>query len=297
MANTLSNYIREIWAPEVQKLATKSLVAEAICEKVPMPDGDTFHKPYQSDPSVGTYTRNATTSAVSASDISTTDEYLSVDQAKYASFYVDRLDEKQMFYNLNSKLKERSIYKLRDTVDTAVLAQYANATSTVDGGDVSGETDGQAIDLTTNNFLDTVEAGKAKLANQDVENNGDWFLICDPTNYYKVIEKLMATSGYRNQDETLKNGYMGKILDVQIFTSRNLATSVVSNHNARHWLMGKMGAISFAQQQEPKVEIKDLPTNADGTIRLGTQYICWNLYGLKTFTDGARELVDIQIRY
>lgn len=297
MANTLSNYIREIWAPEVQRLATKSLVAEAICEKVPMPDGDTFHRPYQSDPSVGSYTRNATSSAVSATDIATTDEYLTVDQAKYASFYVDRLDEKQMFYNLNAKLKERSVYKLRDTVDTAILAQYAYATSSVDGGDVSGGTDGQGVLVTTSNLLDTIEAAKSKLAGQDVENNGDWFLIVDPTNYYKVIEKLMATSGYKNQDDTLKNGYMGKILDVEIFISRNLATSVVSNNNCRHWLMGKKGAIAFAQQQDPTVEEKDLPQNTDGTVRLGTQYIVWNLYGLKTFVDGARELVDIQVRY
>ena len=297
MANTLSNYIREIWAPEVQRLATKSLVAMDICEKVPMPDGDTFHRPYQSDPAVGTYTRNATSSAVSATDIATTDEYLTVDQAKYASFFVDRLDEKQMFYNLNAKLKQRSVYKLRDTIDAAILAEYSNATSSVDGGDVSGGTDGQGVLITTSNVLDTIEAFKAKLATQDVENNGDWFLIVDEINYYKVIEKLMATNGYKVQDSALVNGYMGKILDVDIYISRNLSTSVVSNHNVKHWLGGKKGAISFAMQQDPKIEVKDLPQNTDGTIRLGSQYIFWTLYGKKTFVDGARELVDVQIRY
>lgn len=297
MANTLSNYIREIWAPDVQSMATKQLVAMSICEVVPMPDGDTYHKPYNGDLNVGSYTRNATSSAVSATDIATTDEYLTVDQAKYASFYVDRLDEKQMFYNLQGKMKPRATYKLRDTVDTAILAEYANATSTVDGGDVAGGTDGQAVLLTTSNLLDTIEAGKAKLATQDVENNGDWFLIVDEINYYKVIEKLMAISGYKNQDNTLVNGFMGRLLDIDIYISRNLGTSVVSNHNTKHWLMGKKGAISFAMQQEPKLEIKELPQNTDGTIKLGTQYILWDLYGKKTFTDGARELVDIQIRY
>ena len=297
MANTLENYIREVWSPEVQGLATKSLVARAICEEVPMPDADKFHKPYQSDPSVGSYTRNATSGAVSATDIATTDEYLTVDQAKYASFYVDRLDEKQMFYNLNGRLKQRSIYKLRDTIDTAILTEYSNAASDIDGGDISGGTNGQAILLTTSNALDVIEAFKAKLANQDVENNGDWFMIVDPTNYYKVIEKLMATSGYKVQDNTLVNGYMGKLLDVDFYISRNLGTSVVSNHNTLHWLGGKKGAISFAQQADSQLEVKDLPQNVDGTVRLGTQYIMWNLYGKKTFTEGARELVDVQIRF
>lgn len=297
MANTLENYIREVWAPEVQGLATKSLVAEAICEKVDMPDGDTFHRPYQSDPAVGSYTRNATSGAVSTTDIATTDEYLSVDTAKYASFYVDRLDEKQMFYNLQGKLKERSVYKLRDTVDTAILAEYANATSNVDGGDVSGGTNGQAVLLTTSNAIDLIEAFKAKLAGQDVENNGDWFLVVDPTNYYKVFEKAMTTIGFRNADDTIKNGFMGRLLDVEFYISRNLSTSVVSNHNTIHMLGGKKGAISLAMQVSPKVEVKDLPQNTDGTVRLGTQYIIWNLYGKKTFVEGARELVDIQVRY
>lgn len=300
MANTFSNYIREVWAPDVQRLATKALVARAVCEEVPMPDSDTFHRPYQSDPSVGTYTRNATTSgggAVTASDIATTDEYLTVDQAKYASFFVDRLDEKQMFYNVNGKLKERSIYKLRDTVDSAILAEYANAGLSVSGADVSGGTSGQALLITTSNILDTLEAFKAKLANNDVENNGDWYIIVDPTNYYKVFEKLMATSGFVNQDKSLVNGYMGDILDLGIFISRNLSTSVVSNHNCRHWLGGKKKAIALAMQVEPNLEVKDLPQNDDGSIRLGTQYILWNLYGKKTFADGARELVDVQVRY
>ncbi len=297
MANSLAAYIREIWAPEVQALATKSLIAMDIVDMVSMPDGDTYHKPYQSDPSVGSYTRNATSGAVSATDISTTDEYLSVDQAKYASFYVDRLDEKQMMYNLQGKLKTRSAYKLRDTIDAAILAEYANAGSVVDGGDVAGGTDGQAILLTTSNLLDVIEAAKVKLAQQDVENNGDWFVIVDEVNYYKVVEKLMATSGYKNQDNTLRNGFMGRLLDIDFYASRNLGTSVVSNHNTKHWLMGRRGAISFAMQANSQLEVKDLPQNTDGTIRLGTQYVIWNLYGKKTFTDGARELVDIQIRY
>lgn len=283
--------------PDVQRLATKRLVAMDICEKVPVKDGNEIHKPYQSDPSVGTYTRNATSSAVSVSDIATTDEYLSLDTAKYAGFYVDRLDEAQMYYNLTGKLKKRSIYKLRDTIDASILAEYANATSDVDGGDVAGGTDGQGVLLTTSNFLDTLEAGKAKLAGQDVENDGDWFLITDEANYYKVIEKLLTSVGFKVADDTIKNGFKGRIAETDIFYSRNLSTSVVSNHNVKHWLLGKKGAISFGMQKDSTLEVKDLPQNTDGTIKLGTDYIIWNLYGKKTFVEGARELVDVQIRY
>lgn len=296
-ANNYASYIREIWAPEVQELAKRQLIAMAITKQVPMPDGDTFHRPFSSRVGTGSYTRNASSAGVAATAITTTDEYLSVDTAKYASFEIDRLDARQTMYALEGDLKDDAVYQLRNLIDASILAEYANAASVVDGGDISGGTDGQAILLTTSNLLDTIEAAKVKLAQQDVENNGDWFVIVDEVNYYKVVEKLMATSGYKNQDNTLKNGFMGTILDVEFYMSRNLSTSVVSNHNTKHWLMGRKGAISFAMQEDIHMEEKDLPQNTDGTVRLSTMYILWNLYGKKTFTDGARKLVDIQVRY
>jgi len=296
-ANSYGAYIREIWAPEVQELAKKQLVAMAITKQVPMPDGDTFHRPYSSRVGTGSYTRNQSSGGVTPTAVTTTDEYLSVDTAKYASFEIDRLDERQSMYALQTDLKDDAVYQLRNLIDAAILAEYANAASTVTGADITGGTSGQAILLTTSNLLDTIEAAKVKLAQQDVPNNGDWFVIVDEVNYYKVVEKLMATSGYANQDKTLVNGFMGRLLDVDFYMSRNLSTSVVSNHNTKHWLMGKKGAISFAMQEDIHMEEKDLPQNTDGTVRLSTMYILWNLYGKKTFTDGARKLVDIQVRY
>ena len=207
-ANSYTAYIREIWAPEVQELAKKQLVAMPICKMVPMPDGDTFHRPYSSRVGTGSYTRNQSSDGVNPTAITTTDEYLSVDTAKYAAFELDRLDVRQSYYALQNDLKDDAVYQLNNLIDSAIFEEYANAGSIVDGGDVSGETDGQAILADEDNILDVIEAGKVKLAQQDVPNNGDWFMVVDEVNYYKVIEKKMATIGYKNQDETLKNGFM-----------------------------------------------------------------------------------------
>lgn len=297
MANTLSNFIREIWAPDVQTLAMDRLVARNICNfQFQATDGDTFHKPYHSDLSVGSYTRNATSSAVAATDIATTDEYLQVNQAKYASFYVDRLDQKQMYVSLENKMKMRAAYLLRDTIDAAVLAEYANAGLEVDFKDVkSDESDGEPIALSTTNCLDVLANMKSKLEVNGAYNNDDYFIVVDPNKYYTIMEKYLATNGYKVQDNAVVNGYQGKILGVEVYVSNNLSTSTISETTTRHWVGGKKGAITLLVQQEPVVEIKDLPQNTDGTIRLGTQYIIWTLYGIKTFTEGARELVDILI--
>ena len=40
MANNLTAYIREVWAPEVQELAFKEMTALSMVKMVPMPDGD-----------------------------------------------------------------------------------------------------------------------------------------------------------------------------------------------------------------------------------------------------------------
>jgi hypothetical protein len=300
MANTLENFIREVWAPEIQENATKSLVAMQICDVVELQDGDTYNNPYASDPTVGTYTRNPSSNGATTSDIASTNEQLTIGTAKYAGFKVDRLDEKQMMYRLNGFMKKRSQYKLRDAIDVAILAEYSNALSTVDGGDI-GQTDGQGVNLgaSVGAVMDAILAGEAKLAEQSVDNNGDLFLVMHPTDFITYAKKYLIANGFRLADDVMQNGYKGTLDGIDIYTSLNVATSVVSNHNVRHWLMGKKGAISFGKMAGDLVNLEVIqnPKLSDGTTFLGTEYILWNLYGKKTFTEGARELVDIQVRY
>jgi len=298
MANTLEHLIREVWAPEVQENATKSQVAMDICEVIELADGDTYNNPTASDPSVGIYTRNPASAGVTSSAIETTNEQLLINTAKYASFFVDRLDEKQMKYRINGRLKDRSTYLLRDTIDQAILAEYANAGSVVDEGNIGG-TSGVPIGVSSSNVMDVILAGLTALAEKDVEiDRGDIFLIMPPKDYLMFLQKYLVGTGYALGDESIKRGYKGTIQDVHIYTSRNLTQTVESSYAAKHWLMGRKGAISFGKNAGSLVnlEMKQNPTLADGTVALGTQYILWDLYGKKTFTEGARELVDIEVR-
>lgn len=300
MANDLQHFIREVWAPEIQENATKNLVAMQICEVIELADGDTYNNPYASDPTVGTYTRNPSSNGVATSNITSTNEAMTIGTAQYASFKVDRLDEKQMKYRLQGRMKTRSEYKLRDTIDTAILAEYSNAGSDVDGGDV-GQTNGQGINLATTvgAVMDAILAGEAKLAGRSVENNGDLFLVMHPTDYIMYAKKYLIANGFQLADQVMKNGYKGDLNGISVYTSLNVGTSVLSNHNVRHWLMGKKGAISFGKNAGSLVnlEVIENPKLSDGTTFLGTEYILWDLYGKKVFAEGARELVDIKIRF
>ena len=205
-----------------------------------------------------------------------------------------------MKYRLMGRMKQRSEYKLRDTIDTAILAEYANAGSDVDGGDV-GQTNGQGVNLATSAgaVMDAILAGEAKLAGQSVENNGDLFLVMHPTDYILYGKKYLISAGFQLADKVLQNGYKGNLNGIEVYTSLNVATSVVSNHNVRHWVMGRKGCISFGKNAGKLInlEVIENPMNTDGTHRLGTQYVLWDLYGKKTFVEGAREMVDIKIRF
>ena len=90
MANSLSAFNPEYWAKEMQRIRFKENVAIALANteyRNELKDGDTLNKPYRTTPKVQTYTKDTT---ITASDLSSTNEYLSVDTAKVVAFYVDK---------------------------------------------------------------------------------------------------------------------------------------------------------------------------------------------------------------
>lgn len=62
------------------------------------------------------------------------------------------------------------------------------------------------------------------------------------------------------------------------------------NKQIQHQLFGQIGAIDLVIQARPNVEIKEVPD------KLGKNILPYTLYGMKTFTEGAKKLVDVQVR-
>jgi len=59
---------------------------------------------------------------------------------------------------------------------------------------------------------------------------------------------------------------------------------------SQHCLFGVKGAIEVVIQKEPSVEVKDVPD------KIGKNIVPWTLYGLKTFNEGKKMLVDVKVR-
>lgn len=58
----------------------------------------------------------------------------------------------------------------------------------------------------------------------------------------------------------------------------------------QHQLFGKKGCIDLVIQAKPNVEIKEVPD------KLGKNILPYTLYGMKTFVEGARHMVDVKVR-
>lgn len=284
MANSLSAFNPEMWAPMIQDILDKSLVAKNITtfeyESV-LSEGDVVHVPYIGNLDANTYV-DAT--GVTIQSVTPTDEYLTVATTKEASFYVQERDIIQNKYSTARLYQERAAYALSDAMDTALLAEVANAGLSLTAGDLTGGSGTGSITATTTNIIEIFSAAKRKLIANNVKVNGDLFAVITPE-VGSLIEQKMASGGFNVTDSALKNGYAGDFLGFKVYVSNN----VYNDSSIDYCMFGKKGCVAAVVQKQPKV----LTTQPEDKI--GKNYITWDLYGIKTFQIGKQEMVSVQI--
>lgn len=220
MSNSLTYFSPQIWSARVQILLKNNLVGAAVSnteERASLNYGYRVHRPYHSEVYADDYTKGTTPTIL---DVSATDEYLDVDQAKIIPLYLDDIDKIQNKYATMDLLSERSAYQLRDTIDKKVLAEVSNAA-------LGNST---AITLATNNVAQSFSEAKASLFNNGVEENKPWFAVVTPDTV-SIIEQYFASNGFRRQDETMDGGYglasyLGEWLGLKMFKSQNVPHSI-----------------------------------------------------------------------
>lgn len=221
MANDLQYFSPEIWSNRIQATLKNHLVGAAIAsteERAVLSYGDRVHRPYHSRIPIQTYTKGG---AITMSDVSTTDEYLDVDQAKLAGFYLDDIDKIQNKYNTMDKLTVETGYQVSNLIDRNVLGQVANFSL--------GNT--TASSLTTSNIVEAFSTAKASLFNNGAEESKEWYTVIDGDTA-ALIEQATLFNGFQKADSVIEKGwglnmYMGKYLGLNVFKSQNLPSSAV----------------------------------------------------------------------
>lgn len=219
MSNNLTAFNPEYWSNRMQVIRFNEPVFRALAsyeERAMLKNGDTVHRPYRSRMSVQTYTKNT---AVTVQDISSTDEYLSVDITKVVPFYVDDLDDLQNKWPTVNKFADDAGKELYDYIDADFLSEVVNATSSLDDGDVGG-TAGTSIDLTVSNIAKMFAAAGKKLDRQNVDRKNRYAVI-PPTVHQLLLEKMDGKDTNLG-DEIGMNGKIGKYMGFELYLSNNL---------------------------------------------------------------------------
>lgn len=210
----------KLWSARTQVLLKNTLVAGAICnteERAGLTYGYRVSRPYTGDVYAVTYTKGT---APTFQDMTATEEYLTVDQAKIIPMYLDDIDKIQNKYNTLDIYSTRMAYQMRNQIDQKCLSEISNA--------LLGNT--TAITLDTSNAMATFSNAKAALFNNGVEDTKPWYAVVDGDTV-ATIEQTRGFNGFTVSDEALVNGYgvknyVGDWVGLQMFKSQNLPTTL-----------------------------------------------------------------------
>jgi len=219
MANTLTALNKESWEKEVQMLLNKRLVALRIAENISVKDGDTIHKPYFAGLYPQSYTKG---SDLTILDLATTDESYNIDKYEAVAGYVDKVDAIQNSHDARKIYTDEMVTDLKTRIDGNILAEYSNANSTVDAGDVGGSS-GTAIALSTGNVVKTFMQAAKYLDNLEVSEE-ERFAILSPS-FIALLEEMVAGKDTSMGDDVTVRGagFMMNRFGFNIYKSTNLA--------------------------------------------------------------------------
>ena len=211
------------WYPYMQETFFKENVAIALANtelRDSLPNGTRVHRPYFGVMKGQTYTKNTEISTFNA--LTSTDEYLDVDQVKIVPSYIDALDQLQNMYAVREEVASHSMRILSNLIDQKVLAEYSNAAAYISAGDLGGSGTGAATITGANIFNLFTTAGR-KLDHYNRGQN-DRFAVIGP----RLKEILKLSLGQRETmlgDRIGENGLVGSVYGFDVYVSNNVPFS------------------------------------------------------------------------
>lgn len=182
--------------------------------------GQQAHRPYMSDIVVNTLTSEG---AYSRQDITSTDEYLTVDQEKEASFYIKDIDQWQSHYPTREEMAKKCARRLMNHVDGDVLGEYDQASFNLSDGDFGG-TSGNGITVTTSNIGQIFSKARQKLGVADNDQSEEkWAVISEE--FFTILQDKVGDRETGLGDTVSKNGEVGSYMGFKLLKSNAVGSS------------------------------------------------------------------------
>lgn len=229
MANSLGAMSPQYWSRRMGRKLYKTDVFRSLAnfeEQAVLTDGQKVDRPYRSNIVVENYTKGT---ALTAQDLTATDDILQVNVVKAALLYVDNVDKIQNKYSAANAWIDEAGRRLSNAIDATFLYEVFNANLTVDDGSIGG-TAGNGIVAQVSNFLDILASINVQLDVQNVPEN-EKFLVLSPQ-FFAVLWKFIAGRYTMLGDRTGQNGNLGAYADLDLFKSNNLTGSATLTFGA-----------------------------------------------------------------
>lgn len=221
MANSITALNPYIWKPMVQDYLNNSLVSMAVCNtkvEALLTSGSRVNFPYTVDVRTQDYAQGTD---LDIDAISATQDYIDIDQSKAVTFPMDPVQEKQALANYGADLAFQAAYQLKNNIDQKNISTGVSAaSSTVAGGA-----------LTSSNIISKLTDAYAQLQRNNA-TNGSMFAILDPERTALLSQTFIA-NGFQIADNSLRNGFSGRALGFDIYTSNNLKYSVTLTNDTQ----------------------------------------------------------------
>ena len=241
----VTNFIPELWSARLLNALDKSHVFANVVNRDYEGDikkmGDTVHINTIGAVTIGTYTQN-TDFTSGPETLATTDQTLTIDQAKYFNFQVDDIDAAQAAGDIMDKAMTRAAYGLADASDKYIAGILAGA------ADTSNTVSASAVALTSSNVYENVVKMRTILDKANVPTAGRWLVI--PPEMYALIlldDRFVKTGG-EMAEGILRTGLVAQAAGFDIYLSNN-CVSVNSNSTDTYAIGGGVdSAATYAEQ-------------------------------------------------
>ncbi|MDA2805710.1 N4-gp56 family major capsid protein [Nocardiopsis suaedae] len=243
--------------------------------------GDTVHIGTLAAPTIATYTKNSTT--INPETLTTTDQTLLIDQAKYFAFEVDDVDARQARDGgqLLSKAAMEAADGLRDTADQFVAGlMTTGAGNVLSAGSATTADEAYMIVLGLRLALD-----KARVPSESR------FLIVSPDFYALILQdpRFIDASRY-GSTAPIRNGEVGTILGFSVMVSLNLPEGTAGTAPAvSNFVVAGHGiATTFADQINKTEAYRPESSFSDAIKGL-------HLYGSRVVRPEALAVMDVDV--
>lgn len=231
MANSVSAQFPEIWDDKIQTTFYNNNVARNVVESVAGPinnKGDVLHRVKRTEQTEA-FAVTDRYADVTNYDVTRTDESLTINSEYVVSFRMAAKDNFQASPKLIADEAENQAQILSDQIDSDVLGEIFNATSTVDDGSIGG-TAGNGITLAEANVYKIPNAVTKKFQRLNV-NNGTMRAVVSP-DYMEIRNNSVTSRATDLGDKAVIKPYRGEYGGYEHYVSNLIAGSAVITFGA-----------------------------------------------------------------